>query len=68
MLNPTISLAIDHNGTWIADMSQSPDADAIRSAFGTAEIPTAFTQYTSGPAVQAAIQALNPDCRVVLAC
>ncbi len=45
---------------WHADMSAATGASAIRSRFGTDQLPTCYTARAGWRDVQRAIAALNP--------
>ena len=63
-MQQSILLYLDANGTWI---SRHSDPEVSR-LFGGSDIPTAFTQWTSGDAVVRRIAQMNPDCSVGLMC
>jgi hypothetical protein len=50
---------------WIADFRDAADADAIRSQFGTAILPTAFTSAASFGAVLERLTTVNPGHEVI---
>jgi hypothetical protein len=50
---------------WIADFRDAADADAIRSQFGTAILPTAFTAVASFGTVYERLSILNPAHEII---